>query len=136
MTPGIPGHEPFNGEMSRYETTNAQYCQYLNAALASSDILVSGSIVYGVNGSDAGADFVGQIYYNLTGSGYTGNGATNGGAARINYNGNWFTVDSGFENYPVTYVSWYGATAFCNYYGLSIADGMGMAGGSGLLWQL
>jgi formylglycine-generating enzyme required for sulfatase activity len=28
-----------------------------------------------------------------------------------------FTVDSGFKNHPVTYVSWYGATAFCDYYG-------------------
>jgi hypothetical protein len=26
---GVPTHEPFNGEMSKYETTNAQYCQYL-----------------------------------------------------------------------------------------------------------
>lgn len=39
------------------------------------------------------------------------------GAARINYNGGVFSVDSGFENHPITYASWYGATAFCNYYG-------------------
>jgi len=25
--PGVVGNEPFNGEMSKYETTNAQYCQ-------------------------------------------------------------------------------------------------------------
>ncbi|MHC4440145.1 MAG: formylglycine-generating enzyme family protein, partial [Planctomycetota bacterium] len=28
-----------------------------------------------------------------------------------------FSVDEGFGNHPVTYVSWYGAMAFANYYG-------------------
>jgi formylglycine-generating enzyme required for sulfatase activity len=107
----------FTGYMSKYETTNAQYCQFLNAALASGDITVDTNDVLGANGSNAGADFVGQVYYNLAGPGETFYGATNGGAARINYSGGVFSVDSGFENHPVTYVSWYGATAFCNYYG-------------------
>lgn len=106
------GHEGFNGQMSKYETTNAQYCQYLNAAKASGAITVSGSYVVGTSGP-----YSGQNYYNLDGAGYTFDGVTNGGAARINYSGGSFTVDSGFENHPVTYVSWYGATAFCNYYG-------------------
>ena len=114
--PGVSGHEGFNGEMSKYETTNAQYCQFLNAALASGDIYVDSNIVYGSNGSNSGADFVGDAYYDLAGSGYTYNEATNGGAARIHYSGGVFIVDSGFEDHPVTYVSWYGATAFCDYY--------------------
>lgn len=115
--PGVSGHEPFNGEMSKYETTNAQYCKFLNAALASGDIYLDGSYVKGADGSNNGTDFVGEIYYRLGGSGRTYNGATNGGAARINYSGSSFTVDSGFENHPVSYVSWYGSTAFCDYYG-------------------
>ena len=115
--PGVSGHEGFSGEMSRYETTNAQYCQFLNAALASGDITVDDSTVYGASGSNNGSDFVGEKYYDLAGSGVTFDGATNGGAARINHSGGSFTVDSGFEDHPVTYVSWYGSTAFCNYYG-------------------
>ena len=114
---GVAGHEGFHGYMSKYETTNAQYCEYLNAALASGDITVNGSDVEGANGSNSGADFVGERYYCLVGPGYSYNGATHGGAARINWTGSSFTVDSGFENHPVTYVSWYGSTAFCNYYG-------------------
>ena len=102
----------FNGQMSKYETTNAQYCQYLNAAKASGDIIVSGSYVVGASGA-----YSGQNYYRLDGSGFTYNGATSGGAARINWTGSSFTVDSGFENHPVTYVSWYGSTAFASYYG-------------------
>jgi formylglycine-generating enzyme required for sulfatase activity len=110
--PGIPEHEGFTGEMSKYEITNAQYCQYLNDAKASGAITVSGPNVVGTSGP-----YSGQNYYYLAGAGYTYNGATDGGAARINWTGSSFTVDSGFENHPVTYVSWYGSTAFASYYG-------------------
>lgn len=116
--PGIGGgKEGFTGEMSKYETTNAQYCQFLNAALASGDITVIDNYIYGANGTNSGADFVGEVYNDLAGPGFTNNGATNGGAARIHYSSETFTVDSGFENHPVTYVSWYGASACCAYYG-------------------
>ncbi len=117
---GVSGHEGFNGYMSKYETTNAQYCQFLNAALADGDITVRDNIVFGANGSNSGADFVGEVYYYLEGLGLTFNGATNGGAARIHYSDGTFTVDSGFDDHPVTYVSWYGSSAFCNYYGLRL----------------
>ncbi len=36
----------FNGQMSRYETTNAQYCYYLNAAMAENLITVNNGTVY------------------------------------------------------------------------------------------
>ena len=107
----------FTGHMSKYETTNAQYCQFLNDALASGDITVSGNNVYGVSGSNSGVDYVGEAYYDLANTGWTYNGATNGGAARITYSGSVFTVDSGFDNHPVTGVGWYGAMAFSDYYG-------------------
>jgi formylglycine-generating enzyme required for sulfatase activity len=107
----------FYGQMSRYEVTNGQYCGFLNAALASGDIAVNGSRVEGAGGSNSGEDYAGQLYYNGDGSGYTGYGATNGGAARIHYDAGVFGVDDGFGNHPVTYVSWYGAMAFYDYYG-------------------
>lgn len=115
--PGISGYEPFNGFMSKFETTNAQYARFLNAANVSGDITVSGSTVYGANGSNMGGDFEGQLYYDMGGLGNTNDGATNGGKAKINYSGGQFTVDAGFGNHPVSYVTWYGATAFCNYFG-------------------
>jgi len=110
--PGVSGHEGFTGYMSKYETTNAQYCAYLNSAKASGDIIVDSSYVKGASGP-----YSGQKYYYLAGSGHTCDGTINGGAARINWTGSSFTVDSGFENHPVTYVSWYGSTAFASYYG-------------------
>ncbi|MHB0946250.1 MAG: SUMF1/EgtB/PvdO family nonheme iron enzyme, partial [Sedimentisphaerales bacterium] len=109
---GIPDHEGFNGQMSKYETTNAQYCQYLNAVKAANQITVYNNVVYAISDTTYS-----QPYYNIVGAGYTIGGATNGGAARINWTGSSFTVDSGFENHPVTYVSWYGSTAFASYYG-------------------
>ncbi len=115
--PGVPGHRGFSGQMSQCETTNAQYCQFLNAALVSGDITVIGNHVYGASGLNSGEDYIDQVYYNLAGAGYTCDGATNGGAARIRYCEGVFTVESGLEDHPVTYVSWYGATAFGNYYG-------------------
>jgi formylglycine-generating enzyme required for sulfatase activity len=107
-------NEPnFTGYMSKYETTNAQYCQFLNAANASNQITVYNNVVYATSDTSHS-----QPYYDLAGAGYTHNGATNGGAARINYTGGVFSVKViGFDNHPVTYVSWYGSTAFCNYYG-------------------
>lgn len=112
--PGVFGHEAFNGQMSKYETTNAQYCVYLNAAKTSNMLTVSDNYVVGISGP-----YSGQNYYYLAGIGnsYIDSGATNGGAARINWTGSTFTVDAGFESHPVTYVSWYGATAFASYYG-------------------
>ena len=110
--PGVSGHEGFTGYMSKYETTNAHYCQFLNAALASGDITVSSNRVYGANGSNPGADFVGQPYFETYAI---------DSDSQITYSGGSFSVRSrdgySMNNHPVVEVSWYGATAFCNYYG-------------------
>lgn len=104
----------FSGYMSRYETTNSQYAHYLNDALSTGDIWVDGN-----NVKCFGGEYNGQTYYRLDGPGEQHDGATNGGKSRIIYS--WangaFTVENGFENHPVTYISWYGATAFATYYG-------------------
>lgn len=115
--PGVSGHEVFNGEMSKYETTNAQYCQFLNAALASGDITVTNDIVYGANGTNSGADFAGDIYFDTY---------EKDSDSQISFDGYIFSIrtrkdtsnnDIDMSNHPVVEVSWYGATAFCNYYG-------------------
>lgn len=104
-------------EMSRYPTTNIQYAQYLNAALHSGHVTRDGNLIKGVKGL-----YPGQVYYQLYMLGHTGYGATNGGASRISYSDGTFRVDSGFENHPVTYVSWYGATSFADYYGWRLPE--------------
>ncbi|MCF7954168.1 MAG: SUMF1/EgtB/PvdO family nonheme iron enzyme, partial [Phycisphaerae bacterium] len=110
--PGVPGHEGFKGQMSKYETTNDQYCQFLNAALASGDIYVSNKIVYGANGSNSGEDYADCVYFETTET-YS--------YSQITYSEGVFSVRSrdGYDmsRHPVVAVSWYGATAFCNYFG-------------------
>ncbi len=102
----------FTGEMARYPTTNAQYARYLNEALASDDIEIDGNHVKGKTG-----DHAGDTYYRLGAPGLTLFGSRNGGASRIRFSDGSFVVESGFENHPASYVTWFGATAFARHYG-------------------
>ncbi len=97
--PGVAGHEGFVGDMNKYETTNSQYCQYINAALLAGDVTIVSSKVFGASGP-----YIGELYLTHT-------------LSRLTYDGSVFTADSGFEDHPVVFVSWYGATAYCDYYG-------------------
>jgi formylglycine-generating enzyme required for sulfatase activity len=120
-TEGLPGMEwvsiydspfNFNGEMSKYETTNAQYCRFLNDALASGDIIVDDEsyVVFGADGLTAycnvGYDPDSGLYSRITYS--------NGTFSVVNHDG----YDMG--RHPVVEVSWYGAAAFCSYYGFRL----------------
>jgi hypothetical protein len=113
--PGVDGHEGFKGQMSKYETTNDQYCKFLNAALASGDIFVSNNIVYGAKGSNSGEDYENSIYIET----YETYGTFE--YSQIIYSEGVFSVRrrDGYDmsDHPVIAVTWYGATAFCNYFG-------------------
>ncbi len=113
---GISGHEGFTGYMSQYEITNAQYCYFLNQAFLNGHVIVV-TLIGGTYIKGSGGPYSGYFYYWINGPGQDWEGAINGGASRINWTGKSFTVDSGFENHPVTYVTWYGAAAFADYYG-------------------
>lgn len=103
----------FQGQMSKFEITNAQYAHYLNDALASGDIVVDAD--GRIKGSSG--PYAGENYYWLDGPAFNYIDAVDGGKSRISFDGTTFTVNSGFENHPITFVSWYGATAFAAYYG-------------------
>lgn len=97
-------------EMGIHEVTNAQYAEYVTAALASGDVEIKNGDVYGTTGEWAGEQYldIGYIYnvpYN---------------DCWIRYENGKITVTSGKENWPVIAVSWYGAKSFALYYGLDI----------------
>ncbi|HPS54172.1 MAG TPA: SUMF1/EgtB/PvdO family nonheme iron enzyme, partial [Sedimentisphaerales bacterium] len=98
----------FFGEIAKYETSNEQYCAYLNAAMASGDIVVASNKVYGGEGTD----YNGKVYLTT----YQGDAKS-----QISYSDGQFSVinQDGFSmsDHPVVMVSWYGAAAFCDYYG-------------------
>ena len=76
--------------ISKYEVTNAQYAEFLNAKAASDQLGLynAGDLVLGLNGG-------------ITQSGVSGSYT--------------YTVKPGFENKPVTFVSFYDALRFANW---------------------
>jgi formylglycine-generating enzyme required for sulfatase activity len=94
-------------QMSKYEITNGQYAAYLNRALASGQIQVVGPMVYPSSSSS-----LWQRYCHT----YTWDSAS-----PIVYSQGHFAVRSqdgkDMSDHPVVDVTWYGAKAFCDYYG-------------------
>jgi sulfatase modifying factor 1 len=93
-------------QMSKYETTNAQYAAYLNAALARGLIQVVKGVVYAATDGN-----LAEPYFDTSVNIYS----------QIEYSQYKFSVLSrdgkSMADHPVVQVSWYGARAFCDYYG-------------------
>lgn len=96
----LPVHAVYIDEfyMSVYETTNAQYCAYLNAAWAQGLIEVNGGLVYKAGDSEPYCDTFASSSY-----------------SRIHWDGSSFSVTADKEDHPMVEVSWYGAVAYCNW---------------------
>lgn len=101
----------YDYEMMVTPVTISQYVQFLNAALADGSARLGDGMVVGYYGGDPfqgarheeeikAGDF---IYVPL--DGYA--------AMRFHFDGQAFTVEQGWENHPMTYVSWFGARAYC-----------------------
>ncbi|MBE0536785.1 MAG: formylglycine-generating enzyme family protein, partial [Phycisphaerae bacterium] len=87
--------------MSKYETTNGQYCEFLSSAWSQGLIAVSNGVVY-----------KSQMNYP-----YCDTSASTD--SQINYSDGVFSVRTkggrDMSNDPMTQVSWYGAAAYCNW---------------------
>jgi formylglycine-generating enzyme required for sulfatase activity len=98
--------------------TNAQYAKYLNEALAAGSVRINAANE--VVGPYPGDKFHAEkheieilagdyLHVPLNDADLTG--------LRLIYAGNTFTVETGYENHPVTVVTWFGARAYCEFYG-------------------
>ena len=94
-------------KMSKYEITNQQYCDYLNSAYPAQLKVVDGYVY-------ASSDDTNSTRYCIT---TTSSSQT---TCRIVWNSINFSVSQGYEDHPMTYVSRYGAEAYCDYYGYSL----------------
>jgi len=98
---------PWSYWLSKYEVTNAQYCEFLNTALVSGEVTRNGTID------------VKAVANKFTGVPANGLLLRIGDAYDIAWNVNNFEVVGGRGNRPVS-TTWYGAIAFAQHYGYDL----------------
>ncbi|MFC2084308.1 SUMF1/EgtB/PvdO family nonheme iron enzyme [Bacteroidota bacterium] len=98
----------YNYQIMKYEVTYRQFLEYLIEALAEGNFtVVNKSTVRGYYGGDVKWESGEYEFYDVA-------------DGRIHWDGNNFYLDSGYENYPVVEVSWFGSFAFAEHYGLRL----------------
>ena len=117
----IPAGDFFSGQHNEvkntatYEimvtnVTTAQYAAFLNAALADGTIRVEDGRVSGFYPGDV---FRGYKHEERIGAGDYIYIPLDDPSQRVKYDGAAFTVQPGYENHPMTMVSWFGARGYC-----------------------
>lgn len=120
----IPAGEFLSGQFDDVETTDAyqimitdvttqQYADFLNKGLADGYVKVENDQVVGYYPGD---EFHGVKHEERIDAGDWVFIPLNDPSQRIEYNGTVFTAQSGYENHPMTMVSWFGALGYCEYY--------------------
>ena len=95
--------------ISKAEITNQHYATFLNEALYAGRITATHTSVTAVSGP-----FSGKVCLDLLGDYDADN------ACGIIFDGTEFSVLDGWEEYPVVYVTWFGASLFASYYGFRL----------------
>lgn len=96
------------------DVTNAQFAKYLNIAIAESKIKIASNQVVGFY---AGDKFTGKRHEKKIDAGDYLHMPINDRDSRIVYDGKSFGVKPGYGNHPVVDVTWFGAKAYCDYFG-------------------
>lgn len=97
--------------MSIHEITNEQYARFLNEIHKELAIMATDEAVWGATGPWTGHEYIylaGQYRTYFEDD------------CKIEYRNYTFSVKDGYEDWPVTWVSWYGAKAFAKYYGFDL----------------
>ncbi len=95
------------------DVTAAQYADFLNTALAAGYVKVDGDQIVGFYPGD---EFHGVKHEEEIKAGDWTFIPLNDPSQRIKFDGTTFTVQSGYENHPMTSVTWFGAWGYCKFY--------------------
>jgi formylglycine-generating enzyme len=117
----IPAGEFYAGQHEKYETTaayeimvtdvtTAQYASFLSEALAAGSIKLDGDQIVGFYPGD---EFNAVKHEEQINAGDWIFIPLNDPSQRIQWDGTTFTVQAGYENHPMTMVSWFGAWGYC-----------------------
>lgn len=104
----------YDYEIMVTDVTNAQYAQYLNEALAAGAVkIVSDQVV----GYYPGDEFHGYKHEKEIKAGDWLHVPLLDAGLRLSFDGATFTAKPGYENHPMVIVTWFGAKAYCEFYG-------------------
>ena len=92
----------YDYQIMKFEVSNEQYVDYLEEAYNAGEITLTDSRVEGYYNGDMA---YGAGVYKFLSLGY-----------RINWDGLSFSIESGYENHPVVYITYFGALAFAEHY--------------------
>ena len=101
-------------EMMVTDVTNAQYARYLNEALAKGSVKIDGDSVVGYYPGD---EFHGHKHEVEITAGDWLHVPLTDPSLRLTFDGTTFGVKPGYENHPMTVVTWFGAKAYCEFSG-------------------
>lgn len=96
------------------DVTTQQYADFLNAALADGTIKVEGNSVLGYYPGDPFHGIKHELEIKAGDWQYI---PLADPSQRVKFDGTRFTVQPGYENHPMTMVTWFGAWGYCQYYG-------------------
>ena len=94
------------------DVTTQQYADFLNQALADGSVKVDGEQIVGYYPGD---EFRGVKHEERIDAGDWIFIPLDNPAQRIKFDGKVFSVQKGYENHPMTMVSWFGAWGYCGY---------------------
>jgi formylglycine-generating enzyme required for sulfatase activity len=119
----VPAGEFYFGQHEDVESTDAyeimvtdvtaqQYADYLNAAIADGTLKIEGDSVLGYYPGDEFRAVKHEIEIKAGDWEYI---PLADPSQRVKYDGTRFTVQAGYENHPMTMVTWFGAWGYCEY---------------------
>ncbi|MEW6400567.1 MAG: SUMF1/EgtB/PvdO family nonheme iron enzyme [Chloroflexota bacterium] len=95
------------------DVTTAQYADFLNAALEAGYVKVDGDQIVGFYPGD---EFHGVKHEERIDAGNWLFIPLDDPSQRIEFDGEVFSAQAGYENHPMTSVTWFGAWGYCQYY--------------------